>query len=181
MAYQSTDPRNQMRYYSMAESSAVEEEAVEALITYLAGRPGTLLVEDVRADPSYRTADVDLLWTWHGASGQDHVTWLEVKADRWHGTGNFFFEIESNRGKGTPGCFLYTRADQLLYYFVTPRTLYALPMPATRDWFLANQDRFPEHATSTQVGGSEYYITVGCLVPIAEVLKNVAGVVERQI
>jgi hypothetical protein len=169
------------RRYSMAEASAVEAGAIAAIVDYLRQRPGTLLVEDVRADFSYRSVDVDLVWTWRGASGQEHVTWLEVKADRWHHTGNFFFETESNREKGTPGCFLYTQANYLLYYFVTPRTLYVLPMPATRDWFLANQERFPKRATSTPVGSGEHYVTVGQLVPISEVLKGVSGVGERQI
>ena len=169
------------RSYSMAEASAVEEEAIAAIVAYLARRPGTLEVQDVRADPFFRSVDVDLLWTWRGASGQDHTTRLEVKADRWHQTGNFFFETVSNKARGTPGCFLYTQADCLLYYFVTPRDLYLLPMPATRDWFLAGPDRFAERETSTPVGQGEQYVTVGRLVPIAAVLDQVAGVLLRQL
>jgi hypothetical protein len=165
----------------MQEASAVEAEAIAAIVGYLRQRPGTLEVQDVRTDPFFRTVDVDLLWTWRGTSGEDHTTQLEVKADRWHQTGNFFFETQSNRDKGTPGCFLYTEADYLLYYFVTPRTLYALPMLATREWFLANQERFAERATSTPVGLGEHYVTVGRLVPVAEVLSSVPGVLERQI
>jgi len=169
------------RSYSMAEASAVEEEAIAALAAYLADRPGALEVQDVRADPFYRGVDVDLVWTWRGASGQDHTTWLEVKADRWHQTGNFFFETVSNQARGTPGCFLYTRANYLLYYFVTPRCLYLLPLPTTRDWFLAQQARFAERETSTPLGGGKHYVTVGRLVPIAEVLAQVPGVRQRQL
>lgn len=169
------------RSYSMAEASAVEEEALAALVAYLADRPGTLAVEDVRADPFFRGVDVDLLWTWRGASGQDHTIWLEVKADRWHQTGNFFFETISNQARGTPGCFLYSEADYLLYHFVTPRSAYLLPLPATRDWFLAQQARFAERQTSTPVGDGEHYVTVGRLVPIAEVLAQVPGALLRQL
>ncbi len=164
------------RRYSMAEVSAVEAEAMEAIVRYLQQRPGTVEVRDVRDDPEYRAADVDLLWTW-----RDRTVRLEVKADRWHGTGNFFFETQSNKGRGTPGCFLYTQADYLLYYFVGPRLLYILPMGPTRDWFLAHQERFPERETSTAVGEGEQYVTVGRLVPIEEVLAHVAGVKTRQL
>ncbi len=169
------------RRYSMAEVSAVEAEAMEAIVWYLQQRPGTVEVRDVRDDPEYRAADVDLLWTWRDQAGRLRTARLEVKADRWHGTGNFFFETQSNKGRGTPGCFLYTQADYLLYYFVGLRLLYILPMPATRDWFLAHQERFPERETSTAVGEGEQYITVGRLVPIGEVLAHVAGVKTRQL
>lgn len=165
----------------MAEASAVEEEAIGILVAYLRGQPGSLEVRDVRADPAYRVADVDLLWTCADRQGRPHTARLEVKADRWHQTGNFFFETQSNKTRGTPGCFLYTKADFVLYYFVTPRKLYVLPMPATRDWFVANQGRFVERETATPVGRGEQYITVGRLVPIAEVLAQVAGVKVRQL
>lgn len=169
------------RRYSMAEASAVEAEAIEAIIRYLQQRPGTVEVRDVRADPECRAADVDLLWTWRGRSGRLCTARLEVKADRWHGTGNFFFETQSNKGRGTPGCFLYTQADYLLYYFVGPRRLYILPMLETRTWFLVHQDRFPERETSTVVGEGEQYSTVGRLVPIGEVVAHVPGVKTRQL
>jgi len=165
----------------MAEASAVEAEAIGVLLHYLWQRPGTVQVRDVRADPEYRVADVDLLWTWQDQAGRLHTTRLEVKADRWHNTGNFFFETQSNKARGRPGCFLYTQADYLLYYFVGPRLLYILPMPAIRDWFLAHQERFPERETSTPVGEGEEYITVGRLVPIGDLLAQVPGVRTRQL
>jgi hypothetical protein len=165
----------------MAETSSVEAEAIEAIEQYLKERPGTMEVRDVRNDPSYRAADVDLLWTCASKSGQPRTAKLEVKADRWHRTGNFFFETQSNKDKDTPGCFLYTEADYLLYYFVTPRALYILPMPETRDWFLANRDRFPVRETSTPVAKGKHYITVGRLVPIAEVMEQVTDARKRQL
>jgi hypothetical protein len=165
----------------MKEASAVEAEAITAIVGYLQERPETVEVRDVRADPAYRIADVDLLWIWVDKEGQQRTAGLEVKADRWHHTGNFFFETQSNKARGTPGCFIYTRADYLLYYFITPRTLYILPVTATREWFLANQDGFRQRETTTAVGRREYYTTVGHLVPIEEVLANVPGAKKRQL
>ena len=169
------------RRYSMQEASAVEAEAIEALVHYLRQRPGSIKVQDVRDDPAYRAVDIDLLWTWLDRTRQPRTSKLEIKADRWHRTGNFFFETQSNKAKGTPGCFLYTEADYLLYYFVEPRTLYILPMPETREWFLTNQHRFAERETSTPVGNDQHYVTVGHLVPIAEVVDRVPGVKKRQL
>jgi len=169
------------RSYTMGEATAVEEEAMQALVAYLKARPGTREVQDVRDDEAHRRADVDLLWITGDGAGPARTTRLEIKADRWHRTGNFFFETVSNKEKGTPGCFLYTEADYLLYYFVTPRTLYVLPMPATRDWFQEHMDQFPERETSTALGGEEGYVTVGRLVPIERVLDEVPDAQRRDL
>jgi hypothetical protein len=67
---------------------------------------------------------------------------IEIEGDRWHTTGNFFFETYSNQEKATPGCFLYTQADLVFCYFVEPHLLYILSgasstQPTTRQWALA--------------------------------------------
>ena len=104
---------------------------------------------------------------------------MEIKGDRHHRTGNFFFETVSNESKGTTGCFLYTRAEWLFYYFVEVQTLYCLPMYSVRPWFEENMDRFRERRTSTPVAeGQEHYVTVGRLVPIQTVLAEVPGVLQ---
>lgn len=63
---------------------------------------------------------------------------------------------------------------------MTPRRLYQLPMPATRDWFLENINRFRERSTTTNVGNS-YYTTVGRLVPINVVIAEVANIAKHQL
>ena len=136
---------------------------------------GTVNVENVEGDPEYQAKDIDLIWA---TITRDYT--IEIKADRWHATGNFFFETVSNKEKGTLGCFLYTEADFVFYYYPEPRTLYILPMPRARNWFLANVDRFEEKETTTPVG-SEYYTTVGRLIPIEIVLTEVKGVTVKQL
>ncbi|WP_341524533.1 hypothetical protein WKK05_18000 [Nostoc sp. UHCC 0302] len=105
----------------------------------------------------------------------DRRVLIEVKGDRWDKTRNFFFETDSNLEKGTPGCFMYTQAEWLFYYFVNTGQLYRLPMPKTRDWFLITMKRFRERSTTTSVGDS-HYTTVGRLVPITTVMLEVPGV-----
>ena len=159
----------------MHEGAQVARRASPEIEAWLREWHGTVDVENVEGDEAYQKIDVDLLWT---TIARDYA--VEIKADRWHETGNFFFETVSNKERGTPGCFLYTEADFLFYYFVEPRTLYILPVPRVRDWFLKNVERFEQRETTTPVGG-EHYTTVGRIVPIELVLKEVTGVKVKQL
>jgi hypothetical protein len=163
------------RQITMAQGTKIAERASTEIEAWLREWHSTINVENVEGDPAYQARDIDLLWT---TIARDYT--IEIKADRWHETGNFFFETVSNKEKGTPGCFLYTEADFLFYYFVEPRTLYILPMPRTREWFLTALDRFEERETTTPIG-AEHYTTVGRLVPIDLVLTEVKGVKEKQL
>jgi hypothetical protein len=158
------------RRISMAESVPVAVRATQAIESWLRGLEQTVDIRNVEGNPAYQRIDVDLLWKTRRGSYR-----VEIKGDRWHRTGNFFLETLSNQEKGTPGCFLYTQADLLFYYFIEPRLLYILPMPATREWFLTRWHRFPERRTTTPVG-DRYYTTVGRLVPIEVLVQNVPNV-----
>ena len=161
--------------YEMAATSAVAKRATRDIERWLRARPQTLAVRNVEDDPAYRILDVDLLWTTATRTYR-----VEIKGDRHHASGNFFFETWSNRERGTPGCFLYTAADLLFYYFVVPRRLYILPLPATREWFLPRQADFRERATTTPTPRG-HYTTVGRLVPVARVRREVRGVHRYQV
>ena len=160
----------QPRRITMDDGVQVARRAAAEIEAWLHGLPQTVAVENVEDDPAWRERDVDLLWTTR--KGRYRV---EIKGDRWHRTGNFFFETHSNREKGTPGCLLYTHADLLFYYFVEPRILYILPMPEIRAWFMPRLAQFKERSTTTPVG-ERHYTTVGRLVPIREVLAAVPEV-----
>lgn len=160
-----------MLTYSMDNASSVAKKAFEDIKNYLLSLPLTKGVENVEDDPSYRSKDIDLIWT----QTDGKTVFVEIKGDRWHKTGNYFFETVSNKSKGTPGCFLYTEADFIYYYFVNEKELHILPMPETRNWFIENKDRFREKETSTPIG-RDFYITVGRLVPRVVVNKEVKGI-----
>lgn len=161
--------------YNMNQSMQVAKQATRDIEGWLSGLPETVGIENVEDNREYQRVDVDLIWITTTGSYQ-----VEIKGDRYHKTGNFFWETHSNKERNTPGCFLYTEADWLFYYFVTPRWLYQLPMPATRDWFLENINRFRERSTTTNVGNS-YYTTVGRLVPINVVIAEVANIAKHQL
>jgi hypothetical protein len=164
------------RQYSMRAASAVALQATTDLEIYLRNKPETIEVLNVEDDPTCRAQDIDLIWMVRRPDGSQTVTTIEIKGDRYYHTGNYFLETISNEAKNTPGCFLYTAADYVFYYFVEEKELHVLPMPATRDWFLQHLQAFREKKTSTPVGRADFYVTVGRLVPRSLLRKEVTGV-----
>jgi hypothetical protein len=158
--------------YSMTEGVRVAKQASSDLEEFLKKFEETIEVKNVEDDAEYREKDIDLLWL-RQRKGNSIKTTIEIKGDRWYKTGNYFFETISNKSKGTPGCFMYTEADYIFYYFVEQRELHVLPMPETREWFIKNIVRFKERETSTPVNNEQSYITVGRLVPRNIVKKEV--------
>ena len=126
-------------------------------------------VHDVQTDPRFQHQGVDILWHW--PDGQ--VVGVEVKGDRQSRHGNYFFELVSNLEKNTPGCFLYSRADVLLYIFLETGEFHWLPMSATREWFIQKASDYSLRHTHTRVGLSRY-TTVGAVVPTRDVQAAVA-------
>ncbi len=161
--------------YTFNDGEQIAKLAATNIEAWLWSKPETVNVRNIELEPAFQQIDVDLIWVTQNSSYK-----VEIKGDRWHNTGNFFFETHSNKEKGTPGCFIYTQADRLFYYYVSLQTKYMLPMPATRDWFITNINRFQERSTRTSVGNS-YYTTVGRLVPIAVVMTEVPSVRKEQL
>ncbi|MFW6028920.1 MAG: hypothetical protein ACOCRO_01560 [Halanaerobiales bacterium] len=155
------------RKYYMKDAVNIADQAANDIEKWLKKQNYTIEVYNVEENGYYRNIDVDLIWA--STSGTFKI---EIKGDRWDKTGNFFFETYSNKEKGTPGCFIYTEANYVFYYFVKTKVLYVLPMPKIRKWFLRNINRFKERATTTPLGNGEQYTTVGRLVPISDVLKD---------
>lgn len=159
----------------MAHASKVAKQAAIDIERFLLSNPATVKVQNVEENKEYQTKDIDLIWTWKKEGEEERETSIEIKGDRYHSTGNYFLETVSNKSKATPGCFMYTEADYIFYYFVTVKELHILPMPAAREWFEANIEQFRESETSTP-GSYGSYITVGRLVNREKLQKNVSGV-----
>ncbi len=163
--------------YTMRDTNAVARDAARIITRHLRAHPDTILVKNVERDPFYQRIDVDLVWRIRVPPIGIRNIRIEIKADRLDTTGNFFFETWSNREQGTPGCFLYTEAEYLYYYFMETGKLYVLPTATVRPWFVQHLNEFIERDTTTTInGGSGHYTTVGRLVPISRVLGEVDGV-----
>jgi hypothetical protein len=127
-------------------------------------KPGSL-VHDVQNDPRFQHRGVDLLWDVPG----EHVRGIEVKGDRQGGRrGTYFFELISNAEKDSPGCFLYSTADLMVYVFLDRQETHLLELKAIRDWFIPRAKQYPLKTTKTRTGAA-LYTTVGAIVPVREV------------
>jgi hypothetical protein len=160
----------------MNAASSVAAQATRDVEAYLRQKPETIEVLNVEDDTTCQAKDIDLIWTARCPDGRQAVTTIEIKGDRYYRTGNYFLETISNEAKNTPGCFLYTEADYIFYYFVAEKELHILPVPATRHWFRQRLLTFREKKTSTPVGNGNIYVTVGRLVPRQQLIKEVPGV-----
>ncbi|HLL55970.1 MAG TPA: hypothetical protein VK447_20580 [Myxococcaceae bacterium] len=164
------------RTYSMRGVLGAAERAVQLARAYLDARAPGSRVHDVQGDPRFQHRGVDLLWEAEG-----RVLGVEVKGDRQARRGTYFWEVISNLEKQTPGCFLYSEADALVYVFLGPNEVHHLPLAATRAWFLAQPSgSFPVKHTHTRIG-QERYTTVGTVVPVERVLAEVEGAVRFRV
>ena len=127
-------------------------------------------IHDVQLDPRFQHRGVDLLW--ERSSGQ--VLGVEVKGDRRPKATTYFLELVSNLEKDTPGCFLYSTADLLVYVFLSCRELHHVPLTAAREWFVPKSKAFPLKSTTTRTGAIKY-TTVGAIVPVPELQTSVPG------
>jgi hypothetical protein len=155
---------NRLQSYQMSETSDIASTASSEIEKFLLKHPSTISVKNVENIPEYQQRDIDLVWKYK-KDNTVHIKTIEIKADRYYKTGNYFFETISNEDKGTPGCFMYSTADYLFYYFIDEKELHIMPLKKARDWFTERITRFKERKTSTPVGQHKYYITVGRLVP----------------
>ncbi len=155
-----------VKKYTMDAASKVAAIATEHITSFLNSRSNTIEVINVENDSNYRKKDIDLIWKYNSinTSSLRQIN-IEIKGDNYFKTGNYFFETHSNEQKNTPGCFMYSEADFLYYYFIN-KELHIIPLKRTREWFLLHLTDFQERRTTTPVGlQSEHYNTVGRLVP----------------
>ncbi|HYH94765.1 hypothetical protein [Hyalangium sp.] len=161
-----------MRSFSMRGVQGAADRAVQhARAWMLETAPGSR-VHDVQEDPRFQHRGVDLLWEL--TSGE--VRGIEVKGDR-HPRRRYWFELVSNVEKDTPGCFLYSSADLLVYVFLAQAQLHVLPLKEVREWFLPRAKAYALKQTSTKTGAIRY-TTVGAVVPCHEVLEAVPSVLQ---
>ena len=146
------------------------DRAVAVARAFLLAQDADSELHDVQADPRFQARGVDLLWATRG-----ELLGVEVKGDRQAARrGTYFFEVISNVEKNTPGCFLYSTAHLLVFVFLQRLEVHVLPLQATRKWFLSCAAHYPLRHTTTRLG-AEGYTSVGALVPVRDVLRNVAG------
>jgi hypothetical protein len=158
------------RSFSMRGVQGAADRAVRHARAWMQETAPGSRVHDVSLDPRFQHRGVDLLWEL--PSGE--VRGVEVKGDR-QTRRRYWFELVSNVEKDTPGCFLYSGADLMLYVFLSQAELHVLPLKEVREWFLPRAKAYALRHTSTKTGAIRY-TTVGAIVPCHEVLEGVPSV-----
>jgi hypothetical protein len=164
-----------MNTYTMSSTLAVAKKASWRIENFLKQKKETISVINVENDKFFQKKDIDLIWLYK-YKGSVYTRFIEIKADRYSHTGNYFIETVSNEQKNKPGCFLYTEADWIFYYFVDIGELNIIPVLEARKWFLENEHRFVEKELSTSKGNKVLYTSKGRLVPKEILNKEVKGV-----
>lgn len=132
------------RRHIAAEGFKKGERGEEELIYFLTNNSSIIKrVIDVRKNPYYQRKDIDFLLVIKDKNGKDKAIPIEIKADYHEYTGNIFCETISNDKKNTPGCFMYSEAKILFYYFPNIKQIYMFDLELVRDWFVKNEKRFP--------------------------------------
>ena len=158
----------------MAATLRVARQATGAIVPWLRALPQTVDVRNVEDDPAYRALDVDLLWT-----TTRRVYKVEIKADRYHRSGNFFFETHRTASTARPAASSTRR--RTCSSTICPLTSPLHPAVALHTRLVRAAPRaVRERATTTRIGGG-HYTTIGRLVPIARVLREVPNVRELTI
>jgi hypothetical protein len=164
-----------IKSYTFTEKNDFSKKGISVVCAYLSHLKKTILVKNVEDDPDYQKNDIDLVWVYKKEDKQLMIS-IEVKTDKYT-TGNFWLEILSNEELGTPGCFLKSKAKYLFYYFTKWDSMYIMPLGVAKGWFLANLDRFKTSKTTTKDEKGNYrHTTVGKLVPINIMMKEVGGI-----
>ena len=163
----------------MNETLPFSKEGVDDIIKFLEKKP-YYIVKDIQDDLQFRKVDIDLLLIDNKDINNPKTHKIEVKTDRYYNTYNYFFETISNKTKNTTGCFLYSEADYLFYYFQNEKELHMLPFKKTRKWFCENKDRFQTKYPATRNNkGQILYRSEGKIVPRSIVRNEVDGIVVK--
>lgn len=160
-----------MASYSMKDASKTGDKGTDIVIDWLSKCRETLLIENVENVAYYQKQDIDLIWTYTSSEGMNKRS-IEIKTDTYFHTGNYFFETISNMTRNTVGCFLYSEADYMFYYFLN-NELHIMNLPEVRKWFIENQHRFEKKTTATRIGGVVAYYSLGHIVPRAVLIAEI--------
>ena len=159
------------RSFSMRGVQGAGDRAVQHACEFLRNEVPGSHVHDVQQDPRFQHRGVDLLW--EHPDGQ--VRGIEVKGDRQYTRRNYFFELVSNLEKDTPGCFLYSEADWIIYVFLSQKELHVLPLKQVREWFLPLARNYPVKHAITRTGPLRY-TTLGVAVPVRDAMGAVPAI-----
>ncbi|MGE5438038.1 MAG: hypothetical protein ACM3O3_12565 [Syntrophothermus sp.] len=157
------------KLYQMDECVNVANIGTKIISNYLLSRDNTIKLINVEKDKKFQSIDIDLLLI-SNVDNNVELSTIEIKVDTYD-TGNYFFETISNMNKNTDGCFLYSQAKWLYYYFLNTDELHIFEFSNIRLYLKDNYKRFESKKPLTTCGDIPYYNSFGYIVPITTI-KN---------
>ncbi|WP_194190312.1 hypothetical protein [Clostridium chrysemydis] len=109
-------------------------------------------VTNVEGDKAYQILDIDLV-----AEKDGETVTIEIKADTYKNTPNYFCETVSNTSKGTKGCFYATKSDYIFYYFMEKYELHVIPTQEAQTWLRLNESNYKEVSVKTTGSKGEFW------------------------
>lgn len=127
-------------------------------------------IEYVGDDKKFQDMDIDILMH---KKNSDEVINIEIKTD-YTKYKNIFAEFLSCREKNTPGCWVKTKSDYILYYFKASGIIYVIPTNQGKK--LMNEEKWKEGTAFDIVHTGEKVVrktSVGKLIPIKKLLEYI--------
>lgn len=149
------------KIHQMAQSMKVGKKGEDIIYDILTKKPYVTEVVDLRDDKSAREDDVDFIVKF--CDGSRHG--IEVKTDTQHHTGNIFIEELSCNEYGTPGCMMKTKAEFVIYFYISIGLAYIINIAKFRAWYEANKMRFVQKNDIKNLHGNRITNSTGRLVP----------------
>jgi hypothetical protein len=158
--------------YSVDDTFKIADDGSQNIEKFLYSYPGTTNVINVEKDKEYQKIDIDLVWEFLH-KGKLITKLIEIKVDTYENTPNIACETISNTTKNTLGCFRYTKADYILYYFIKTGELFFINIKEVQPWFEKNFEYFREVSTRTPFSNGKGFYTTKCrLLPKKTLLKE---------
>lgn len=156
----------------MCRNSKVEDAGMPEVEKFFLDLPGTLHVDNVQDDQDYRNVDVDLIWI-RRRGIKVKASLVEVKINAPFKTDDFFLEVISNKGKGTPGAILYSEADFFAYLFLGRKELYIMPAAELRYHMFRYWQTYQIKQGQTKLSpeGNVVYASQGMIIPEPRIMS----------
>jgi hypothetical protein len=152
-----------MKTHDFKKSFANSEEGTNHVIKWIRKLPNLAFFWDVQDNPIFQEQDIDVIIV----RKPDIQQTIEIKVDSYYEKSqNIFWEEVSNLEMDNPGCFMYSKATHMFYYFFPGDVLYIFDLPKAREWYIKNKNRFTEKRLLNKCGqyGEFTYTSVGRII-----------------
>ena len=147
-----------MNKYGFHQQDKQAKGASQEITEYLEARG--FVVKNVEDSWIYQKMDIDLL-----AFKDGRIYWIEIKADSYYKTGNYFAESISNSNTNSLGCWFKTKSHFIFYYFTKEKELHIINTIQAQNWTTSHKKSLKTRKTSTKgYNGKILYESEGYLI-----------------